>query len=738
MSLQNQDFQVKQSDSGDKLELSFRDNKKFSIEIPLQEGCIVSTIDHEGPFSSGVAIKATKPDGDYILYFSQDDCPFLFIQPFFQNNAKSIRLINKIEPISLKLKYEQNIIDLNNFGCDGLDRANKGRISYLFQVIVEPSTREGIVVGWLSQERGSGIIETSESLEITPFLEYGRMQIDAGKEVKGEILVFGCFDDCLEGLEKYAGLIGEYYKVDLNSIPKGGYCTWYALPYGRASDENVIQEMLDYCESELVELGFEVFQIDDGWQSGSIRPFTFSGPKSDFTKHDPDGPYKSGMKALAGRINDHGMIPGIWLLPFAWDPGSSTMESHHDWYVKKEDGEIYYVRWAGWCLDMSNPGAKNHLKETITRITEDWGYRYLKLDGLWSGMAVSQLYPESIYAPDNIGDAIFHDPAKTNVEVYRDGLKAIREAASEDTYILGCNVAQNMRTLGASMGLLDGMRIGRDVGARWEQILPCAEMGTRLYFLHNRVWHNDPDCLMLREPLTLDEARAWGSWIVISGQLNIVSEWLAWLPEERTDIFKRTIPNIGLCGRPVDLFQRKLASIWVLKDPRDENPGIILGVFNWEGTEEEREVSLLDCGLEAKDDQPLVAFEFWSNKMLAPFTGGLKINVKKHACKILSIKPVLERPQVISTSRHLLQGIVDLLEEKWESDTLFGKSKVVANDPYEIRIHCPGWNLESFTLVGLKDDSNITHRSIKEGDLVRITVESPRSLTISWQARFNQ
>ena len=53
---------------------------------------------------------------------------------------------------------------------------------------------------------------------------------------------------------------------------------------------------------------------------------------------------------------------------------------------------------------------------------------------------------------------------------------------------------------------------------------------------------HDPDCLMLRKPLTLDQGRAWALFIVVSGALNIVSEWLPKLPKDRLDIFKRSLP----------------------------------------------------------------------------------------------------------------------------------------------------------------------------------------------------
>lgn len=150
---------------------------------------------------------------------------------------------------------------------------------------------------------------------------------------------------------------------------------------------------------------------------------------------------------------------------------------------------------------------------------------------------------DTILADDQFGDAVFGDPYQTNLEAYRAGLRALRAAAGPDTYIAACNVAQNFRSMGGSIGLADAMRIGPDTGADWGAILPNFHLGTRLYFLHNRVWHNDPDCLMVRAPLTLTQARSFASWIAVSGSPNLVSEWLPGLPADRLDCIKRSMPN---------------------------------------------------------------------------------------------------------------------------------------------------------------------------------------------------
>jgi hypothetical protein len=173
------------------------------------------------------------------------------------------------------------------------------------------------------------------------------------------------------------------------------------------------------------------------------------------------------------------------------------MNDHPDWFVKKQDGSIYWVKWAGDCLDMTNPQARAFLAGVIKRITHEWGYKLLKLDGLWSGMACSILYPDPKYRDDHLGDAVFSDPTKTNEEVYRSGLRLVRERRVR---MCSCSAATSPRTcerwagaLGWSMRCASA-RTSRPIGAR---VVRCAKPASYLYFWNGRVWHNDPDCLML-------------------------------------------------------------------------------------------------------------------------------------------------------------------------------------------------------------------------------------------------
>lgn len=683
---------------------------------------------------SAQAIEVKYPSGYVYTLALYSNLPFVCIKSQMHNPTNERLIINKVVPVSLQVDLGKAAEDLRILGCDGLTTAEKERTSYMFMAMAEPDTRTGLVAGWLTHDRASGIVlsKPAESyVRIDARSEYGNLLVEPGENVAGETFVIGYFDDALVGLEEYAGAIAKRYRIKLPEQPSG-YCTWYSKPNGGASDEEHMAELAEFCGRELTKFGFNLLQIDDKWQLS----------QRDFTNYNPTGPYPNGMKPTAEKINEEGMTAGIWFIPTGWDPNRPVFDNHQDWFVHKNDGSIYTVYWAGSCLDMTHPEAREFLYGVIAQMTRDWGYKYIKIDGLWTGMATKILYPKPDYRDDNLGDAVFHDPAKTNIEAYRDGLKLVRKAAGKDVYILGCNIAQNMRTLGASIGLVDGMRIGRDIQANWRNIVPCAEMGSRLYFMHNRLWHNDPDCLMLRDPLTLDQARAWGSWIGISGQLNIASEWLPGLPDDRLDIVKRSMPNHGLNGRPIDLFESDMAKVWHLTGGTGRQRKDVIGLFNWnEEKSDTVRVELEKLNLPA--DRNYVGFDYWANEFIEPFSGTLEAELRPSCCRIISIRPLGDRPVLVSTSRHVTQGIVDVDQEDWNSRKyeMRGKSKVVGEDPYELRIYAPGggpWQIRSADVSQADSQAGVTIESEQAGPEIRVTINSPENRTVSWKVVFKK
>jgi len=694
----------------------------------------VEVRDVEDALGAGRTIVERDAFGITITLTLYEGLPFVCFGMTVHNAWDAPLVINELEPVALQLDLGRDPAALNILGCDGLTPATETRNSYTFVAVADPEDRAGVVCGWLTQHRGSGTVKAElEDGQVCLVGEAnygGKLVVLPSGTVQGETLAVGYFTDALVGLEAYADAIATANRITLPPVPSG-YCTWY---HAGAASEARMARLAQFCVDDMRGFGFDIVQIDDGWQRG-VPP-----NRRDFTDHRVDGPYPSGMKTTADTLAGQGFRAGLWLIPFGWDHTAPALADHPEWFVHRPDGSIFTVDWGGDCLDMSHPGARAFLDGLVRRMTREWGYTYLKIDGLWTGMAVKLLYPEPTYRLDGLGEAVFHDSTKTNVEVYRDGLRLVREAAGDGVYILGCNIAQNMRTLGASMGLVDGMRVGRDIGADWAAILPSAQIGTHLYFLHGKVWNNDPDCLMVRRPLTLDQARAWGSWIGVSGQMNLVSEWLPKLPPERLDVVKRTMPNHQRLGRPIDLFEAPMPRIWHLEIQQAGVRWDVLGLFNWDVDEPaEITVDLAEIGRPAGADDPYLGYDYWENEFIPPFTGRRTFRLRPSSCRVVTLHRQLDRPQLVGTSRHVTQGAVDLVAVAWDDDAkiLRGTSRVVARDPYELRIATPGdpaaWRARAATTDGR---AGVSIAITEDGPLVRAVITSPETREVDWQITF--
>ncbi len=286
------------------------------------------------------------------------------------------------------------------------------------------------------------------------------------------------------------------------------------------------------------------------------------------------------------------------------------------------------------------------------------------------------------------------------------------------------------------MGLVDAMRIGPDNGPDWKQLLKGPTFGSRHYFLNGRVWYNDPDPVYVRESVPLNHAQLICSWVAISGQLFVCSDWLPGLPAERLNILKRTMPSHGLHARPVDLFAHDPPRIWSLIDSRRQPHRNVVGLFNWDDQTQSISCKLSDLGLD--EHSVYVAYDFWHDVLIKGVRGTLTVPVPRESCKILTLKPVSDHPQLLSTSRHVTQGIVDVLEEVWvEADrTLRGKSRIVGGDDYEIRVVVPvGWSAASVAVTNANGE--VLPASVDQsGELIRIRIQPAASGEISWSVRF--
>jgi hypothetical protein len=113
-------------------------------------------------------------------------------------------------------------------------------------------------------------------------------------------------------------------------------------------------------------------------------------------------------------------------------------------------------------------------------------------------------------------------------------------------------------------------------------------------------------------------------------------------------------------------------------------------VFNFgEGKTERTLLKWKDLGL--PDDQLIHVFDFWNKEYLGAWKQAMLVEAPPTSCRVLTLVPAGQGIQLVSTSRHITQGWVDLLslEENADRKIVKGTSRVVKGDPYQLSFAFP-------------------------------------------------
>ena len=100
-------------------------------------------------------------------------------------------------------------------------------------------------------------------------------------------------------------------------------------------------------------------------------------------------------------------------------------------------------------------------------------------------------------------------------------------------------------------------------------------------------------------------------------------------------------------------------------------------------------------------------------------------------------------PQVIGTSRHITQGVMDLLNAEWNAGekSLAGRSLIVGSDPYEIRVAAQTGRrgVEMHRGGGVEEDqeAGIKIKIVEQdGWKLRVQIDARKSREVQWELSF--
>jgi NPCBM/NEW2 domain-containing protein/melibiase-like protein/fibronectin type III domain protein/alpha galactosidase C-like protein len=496
------------------------------------------------------------------------------------------------------------------------------------------------------------------------------------------------------------------------ALPPSGWCSWYF--YYQEINEEEVKRNADWIAENLKDFGAVYVQLDDGWQGTGHG----LGENRDWTTIDKRFP--SGMDRLAKHIRSLGLKPGIWLAPHG-QSNESVVKSNHGVFMLKPDGTSASSTWEGkYLVDPSTPESQAYLKNLFSTLS-GWGYEYFKIDG--QPIVVREYRNKK---------ASMKNPADDTDELYRDTLESIRSAIGPDRYLVGCWVVPL-----EGVGLMNGSRIGADVLPNWDGFKFAMRATMEYYFLHNIAWYADPDVLVVRSPLPLEQARAWATLQGLTGQAILTSDRLMDLSAERVELLRRVYPAVDIV--PMDLFKSdRNKRIWDLKVNHLGRNYDVVGVFNFdEARTRSTYVSWKDLGL--PEDKPVHVYDFWNREYLGAWQKGISVDLAPTSSRVLTLLPEGDHPQLISTSRHLTQGWVDLVSQGYNPTTnsYRGKSKVVRNDPYELRFVFPlGKNFIIKSASARSSAGAVPVKISNHQGWATIEFTIPRTTDVSWHVVF--
>lgn len=254
-------------------------------------------------------------------------------------------------------------------------------------------------------------------------------------------------------LEELGDLYAEHRTRKLKPV-RTGWNSWDELHTAvKPEDVYRAQEELQTFSGGRV----RTFAVDDGWQIayGAWTP----------------NPKFQDLGAFCRNVTAAGGIPGIWTAPLLAD-NSYLLPVEWSFPDPAQSGRRV--------LDITLPEVQEYVRSLYAGLRRT-GFRYFKVDFTNSILNAKKL----------------HDMSMGRAGVLRLLYRTIREAIGEDGYFLGCCVPYE-----PAFDLVDAVRTTADIQICWSCVLINMAGASARWWMHRKLWNNDPDFLVVRGPET--------------------------------------------------------------------------------------------------------------------------------------------------------------------------------------------------------------------------------------------
>jgi alpha-galactosidase len=413
------------------------------------------------------------------------------------------------------------------------------------------------------------------------------LPLNPGEEISSERVLFAAGPDYLGQLRAYGSAIRHLHRARVSGAIPIGWWSWTA--YYAAINEGETLANADWLSQHLNSLGYNFFQIDEGYQYARGEYVTTNATQ-----------FPDGMRFVAHHILRDGLTVGLWTAPFEVSSRAWVYEHHKDWLVHNAEGQPIPLEdvWRQnvdtlYALDTTHPGAQEYLRQTYKTLVREWGVRFIKLD----------------FMDTTAIEGYYYRPSTAALEAQRIGLQVIRDAVGDDV-ILDKDGSPMLNPV----GIVDTGRVSADTGHSFLRSKTAAPGIAARFYMNGNFFINDPDAFNVTDTYLVEHGNEPSSHSLATAQTSIalsavaggmyeIGDDLLVLNSEKDRLAlveNRDLLNMAKAGRastPVDL---------MTYDPDDGQPSIfllrqsprqsILTVFNWTDRPRSRSLSLTDLG----------------------------------------------------------------------------------------------------------------------------------------------
>ena len=414
------------------------------------------------------------------------------------------------------------------------------------------------------------------------------LPLNPGEEMSSERVMFAAGPDYLEQLRAYGSAIRKLHHARVSSQIPIGWWSWTA--YYAAINEGETLANADWLSEHLNSLGYNFFQIDEGYQYARGEYVTANATQ-----------FPDGMGFVAHHILKDGLTVGLWTAPFEVSSRAWVYEHHKDWLVHNAEGQPIPLEdlWRQgvdtlYALDPTHPGAQEYLRQTYKTLVREWGVRFIKMD----------------FMDTTAIEGYYYRPNTTALEAQRIGLQVIRDTVGNDV-ILDKDGSPMLNPV----GIVDTGRVSADTGHTFLRSKTAAPGIAARFYMNGNFFVSDPDAFNITDTYLVEHSREHSSHSLETAQTSIalsaiaggmyeIGDDLLVLSSEKDRLAlveNRDLLNMAKAGRastPVDLMSYEpedgQPSVFLLRQsPRQS----ILTVFNWTDKPRTRSLNLRDLGI---------------------------------------------------------------------------------------------------------------------------------------------